>query len=106
MMATNELIGRLTHAADDYSAMLEKPGFRPSRSMLEDCRNLIRQAHDALTPPEDRPLTAKALADAFDCVWNAVIGAAHDRGTGMDTACIIAETFSAVANGLREAGGK
>lgn len=45
------LAARLNHAADDYSKMLEKPSFRPSRDMLEDCRNLLRQASAAIANP-------------------------------------------------------
>ena len=54
----------------------------------------------------DRPLTALDLADAFGCMWNAAIGAAHDRSGGMDCACVLAEGFAAMASRLEEIAGK
>lgn len=42
------LAGRLTRAAETYSSMLLNPNYRPSRSHIEDMRNLLRQAVAAL----------------------------------------------------------
>lgn len=50
------------------------------------------------------PLTAKQLADALGCFWNAAIGEAHNRqsGVAMDVACVMAEGFRAVEQRLHE----
>jgi len=40
--------------ADDYSEMLQKPGFRPSQGYLEEARNLLRQAAAELEKAPDK----------------------------------------------------
>jgi hypothetical protein len=49
----------------------------------------------------NKPLTASALADAFDTVWNAALGYSRDHQEGHAFAAILAESFSAVAANLR-----
>lgn len=39
-----QTVADLRHKADDYSRMLERPGFRPSRNMMEDLRNAARKS--------------------------------------------------------------
>lgn len=53
---------------------------------------------------KNEPLTAGQLTDALGCFWNAAIGEAHNRqsAAAMDTAAVVAEGISAVANRLRE----
>lgn len=53
-------------------------------------------------PIRPAPLTARDLADAFAAAWNAAIGTAHERQAGMDTACVVASAFGAVAAQLTE----
>lgn len=47
-------------------------------------------------------LTPLMLAEAFDCFWNAAIGSAHNRQSGMDAAAAMAAGMAAVATRLRE----
>lgn len=42
------LITQLQRGANEFSEMLQRPGFRPTRGHLEDARNLIRRAIAAL----------------------------------------------------------
>lgn len=47
-------------------------------------------------------LGPEKLADAFDCVWNAAIGESHRQQDGIAFASILAESFRAMAQQLRE----
>lgn len=48
------------------------------------------------------PLTANALADAFEAMWNAAIGVAIERQEGIAVASMLAEGFAAMGRHLRE----
>ena len=50
----------------------------------------------------DAPLTAKHLAEAFHCFWNAAVADAHAResSNAMDCASVMASGFAAVAQRL------
>jgi hypothetical protein len=56
-------------------------------------------------PPTGTPLTAEILAEAFDTVWNAAIGASQRQQSDIGVASIIAESFAAMSARLREIGG-
>lgn len=65
----SSLVDKLRRHADDYSQMLQKPGFRPSRGHLEDARNLLRQAAKALEEqPPKRPPILTGDEDDFEVV--------------------------------------
>lgn len=85
---------------DGRFAPLAPGEFHPSDdhgSSYPDAAGIAAQPGDI-----ERPLTARDLADAFGCMWNAAIEAAHRRSGGMDCACILAEGFAAMSARLNE----
>lgn len=66
------------------------------------------QAYLAATNPkpvEDKPITARQLADAFSCFNNAAINHAHRESVtslAMDVATTLAEGFNAISARLEE----
>lgn len=50
---------------------------------------------------KNAPLTAAALADAFDAMWNAALGVSNERQEGAAVASMLAEGFRQMAYQLR-----
>ncbi len=51
---------------------------------------------------QEAPLTRSDMIEALDCVWNAAIGEAQRRQSGIDFAAILAEAAQSMSRRLTE----
>lgn len=76
--------------------------FGRKENLISSWNRRAALASAAVAEREPVALTPTALADAFDAMWNAVLGVSNERQEGMAVASMLAEGFSAMGRVLRD----